>query len=557
MATKTKTGKTSKLGERLVNEGLLTPDQLTLALSEQRRNGGALGTILEKLGFVDQAEIARISALDIRVEFMDLGHIVIDAEVLQLIPREFAKQHQLIPIDRDGYTLTVAMSDPYDVMTIDAIEKMTNFRVEVITASSQELHEIIEEQYAETAAIDLLIESALSASASDSDDKSGMEPPVVRLVDQIIALAVRKRATDLHFEPQETVLTMRLRIDGILHEEHLLPKALQLVIAARLKIMGALDVTEHRLPQDGKIHFKLGHRWIDLRISSLPTQYGESIVIRVLDKSATILKLDNMGLSKNDKKILRESIHKPHGIILTTGPTGSGKTTTLYAALSEMDAIHKSIFTLEDPVEYSFTNVRQTQVNAGIGMTFANGLRALLRQDPDVILVGEIRDEETAQLATRAALTGHLVLSTLHTNSACGAIPRLINMGSEPYLIASTLLAVIAQRLVRRICAHCAEPQKNIEKFQETLNFEPLPKDKFRIGVGCDRCNQTGYLGRVAIYEILHSQHLREYSINQDVTEHEIRTKAMASGMQTMLQDGIAKARSGICSLEDIARTAG
>lgn len=551
--------KPKRLGERLLDMGVVTQVQLSLALSEQRRNGGLLGEILEKLGFVTQAEISKLLANDLQTEYVDVVRAVIDSEVLKLVPVEFARQHQLIPLNKEGAQLTVAMANTFDVIGLDALEKMTGLRISVVAASAQAIGEAIDQKYIQTNTIENLIDIILKAGPAHSSDKARTDAPVIQLVDQIIAHAVRKRTTDIHIEPEEAVLRIRYRIDGILHQELILPKAVQPVIIARLKIMGGLDVTEHRLPQDGRIVFQLGRKQIDLRVSSLPTQFGESIVLRVLDKSNVVLNLDILGINTHHKNILLNAINKPHGIILVTGPTGSGKTTTLYAALSQMDAVHQSIFTLEDPIEYSLAMIRQTQINSEIGMSFASGLRALLRQDPDTILVGEVRDEETAQLAVRAALTGHLVLSTLHTNSAAGAVPRLINMGVEPYLISSTLIAIIAQRLVRKICPYCSTSANGdkIAKYVETFRIESKPDDNFRHGHGCDNCYNSGYLGRVAIYEILEIANLNNFQVTNGITEGDVMAAAVEGGMKTLRDDGIEKARSGICSLEDLYKVVG
>lgn len=554
MAEQCEPKKPKKLGERLLESGLLTQAQLSLALSEQKRNGGLLGEVLEKLGFVTQAEISRILASDMQTEFVDVLHAVVEADILNLINVDFAKQHLVIPLNRDKQILTVAMANTFDVIVIDAIEKTTSLQVEVVAASAQSIQEAIEQKYVQNNTIDQLIEQILNANPADLFDEAMSAAPVVQLVDQIIASAVRKRGTDIHIEPEENIVRIRFRIDGQLRQELLLPKALQLVITARLKIIAGIDVTEHRLPQDGRIEFQLGRKHVDLRASTLPTQFGESIVLRVLDKNNVILNLDTLGISRDQKNLLLEAISMPHGIILVTGPTGSGKTTTLYAALGQMDALHNSIFTLEDPVEYRLPMIRQTQINPEIGMSFAGGLRALLRQDPDTILVGEIRDEETAQLATRAALTGHLVLSTLHTNSAAGAVPRLINMNIEPYLISSTLIAVIAQRLVRRICPFCSMPSPDKEKYIHQLRIESNDHDDFRIGKGCINCTNSGYSGRIAIYEVLHINFLDDITIKHGITENDVLEAAKIKGMKLMCDDGVEKARKGICSLEDLAR---
>ncbi|MBD3317883.1 MAG: type II secretion system protein GspE [Chitinivibrionales bacterium] len=557
MADISATGGSKGLGERLIDLKIITPEQLALATSEQRRDGGSLGEVLEKLGFVSQTEIARQLAEDLNTEFIDLSSTVIDGEVLRIVPPEFAKQHQVVPLDRDGGNLTVAMANPYDVMAIDALEKLTAMRVEVIATSPQAIHEAIERKYLQGVTIEDLIDRVLASSATDQDNASAADSPGVQLVNQIIARAAQKRATDVHLEPQQSAMRLRLRIDGLLHEEMLLPQALQSVIIARIKIMSGLDVTEHRLPQDGKIPFKLGHKRIDIRVSCLPTQYGESLVLRILDKSSLTLTLKRLGIAPREQEMLLDAIGQPHGIILVTGPTGSGKTTTLYAALRQMDAVRNSIFTLEDPVEYELPNVRQTQINAEIGMTFAGGLRALLRQDPDIILVGEIRDEETAQLAVRAALTGHLVLSTLHTNSAAGAIPRLINMGVEPFVLRSTLIAVVAQRLVRKMCPRCKSPMPDVDRYAERLHFEMRPGDSFMRGRGCSLCLQSGYVGRMAVYEILHGDYLKDIALRTDIDESVITEGARTAGMRFMIDDGIEKARAGKCCLEDIIRVVG
>jgi type IV pilus assembly protein PilB len=549
--------KPKQLGERLLEAGLVTKAQLSLAESDLRRNGGMLENILEKLGFVSQADISKIFAGDLHTEYLNIGKTFIDPEVLKLVPLEFAKQYQVIPLNREGYNLTVAMADTFDVTAIDALEKMTGLRVEVVATSSQSLLDAIENKYVQINTIDNLIDTILQSTSKTLSENSGSEKPVVHLVDQIISNAVRKRATDIHIEPDETAVRIRLRIDGVLHQEFLLPKALQTVVVSRLKIMGKLDITEHRLPQDGRIVFLLGKKQVDLRMSSLPTQFGESIVLRVLDKTNVVLDLKSLGIAQRELTIFEEVITKPHGIVLVTGPTGSGKTTTLYAALSQMDKRHQSIFTLEDPIEYSLPMIRQTQINAEIGMSFAGGLRALLRQDPDIILVGEIRDEETAQLGIRAALTGHLVLSTLHTNSAASAIPRLINMGIEPYLLNSTLNAVVAQRLVRRICPDCAEPSPEAERLVKRYKIKTQPGDIFKRGKGCEKCFGRGYLGRIALYEIMHIDYLRNLPIHLGINDSAIIEAAVANGMKTMLDDGTDKARAGICSIEDITQVTG
>lgn len=559
MEPTSKPQKPRMLGEKLVDSGLISPAQLQLALREQKRKGGFLGETLESLGFVSAEAISRLLANETHTEFVDVLQAVVEPEVLALVPRETAVQYHLLPLNREGRTLTVAMADTFDVVAIDAVEKLTNLTLDVLAAPQQAIMDAIGQKYVEAESLDDLVDKALSAGVAGMAEEAGKVAPLVRLVDQILALALRKRATDIHIAPEEGVLRIRFRIDGILYQEALLPKALQQAVIARLKIMANLDITEMRSPQDGRITFQLGRRQIDLRASTLPTQYGESVVLRILDKGGVVLELDSLGISEHDRTRFQKALKRPHGIILVTGPTGSGKTTTLYAALAQIDSMTRSVFTLEDPVEYSLPMIRQTQIAPDIGMTFAAGLRSLLRQDPDVILVGEIRDEETAQLATRAALTGHLVFSTLHTNSSAAAIPRLINMGVEPYLLASALVAVVAQRLVRRICRECAQP---IADPLEVLSQHGVPwtadqPPRLMRGKGCPSCWGTGYLGRVAVYETLVVDEAISQALRPGVQEDEIRRLGSAGGLTTLAQDAMRKAVQGIVDLDDAIRVVG
>ncbi|MBK9578400.1 MAG: Flp pilus assembly complex ATPase component TadA [Fibrobacterota bacterium] len=556
MSDPTPPRKPKMLGERLLEAGLLSSAQLQLALREQKRKGGFLGEILERFGFVKAEAVSRLLADDAQAGFVDVVHAVIDAEVLSLIPLEIAHKHQLIPLARDGQILTVAMADTFDVVAIDAVERITGLGLEVLAAPAQAIQDAISQKYVQGESLDDLVDAALSASIVDVAE-AGRIAPLVRLVDQVIALSVRRRATDIHLEPEEGMVRVRLRIDGVLHQEAILPKPLQGAIIARLKILAGLDVTEHRVPQDGRIAFSIGRRRIDLRVSTLPTQYGESVVMRVLDKSNVLLDLDLLGIREADRARFQLALRQPHGVILVTGPTGSGKTTTLYAALGQIDAIQRSVFTLEDPVEYSLPMIRQTQIQAEQGMTFAAGLRALLRQDPDVILVGEVRDEETAQLATRAALTGHLVFSTLHTNTSAGAVSRLVDMGVEPYLLSSALVAVLAQRLVRKICPHCAKEDPDSVETLVSRGLVADPNGRYRKGQGCDSCFGLGTLGRLAIYEVLLVDGAISKAIRDGSGEDRIRECARSGGMTSMLDDGLAKAALGIVHVDDVLRAVG
>lgn len=555
-----------RLGERLVEAGLLTQTQLDLALREQKRTGKYLGEVLSDLGFVQQEVITDFLAREARVKVVKLENITIDRDVVNAIPFHIAKEFQVIPISKDEKTLTVAMSDPFNVSAIDSLEQMTGMKINVVTATVREILNAIDLHYTKSETvedtIDKLIEEGpdklreAEIEAAGAEAGAGVDPPIIRLVDQIITRAVNNRASDIHFEPDEKVFRVRVRIDGILRQDVLIPKPMQSAVIARLKIMGEMDVAEHRIPQDGRATIYVGRREINLRMSCLPTAHGENIVIRILDPATQILDLKVLGMPPKLLTEFREILKIPYGVILVTGPTGSGKTTTLYSALSEVSTMERSVYTLEDPIEYRMPLIRQTQINEEAGLTFATGLRALLRQDPDVILVGETRDTETAMLMVRAALTGHLVFSTLHTNDAAGAIPRLVDMGVEPYLLPASLLAILAQRLVRTVCPHCKEEVKNAEQVFENLKITPPPDMYPRLwrGRGCRECKETGYLGRIGIFELIRlDERFHEPIIRRSGAPTYLRL-AKEKGMETMFEDGVRKAVQGITTLEEVLR---
>ncbi len=543
-----------RLGDRLIQAGLITEAQLSLALVEQKRHGGFLGDTLEALGFVTPQAISRVLADETHSSYADLESIDIAPETIRLVPVDFARKYTLIPYESDATSLKVAMADTFDVPTVDQLEKMTGLRVEVLGSSKSEILEAIENQYVHAESTDQIIEEALHAIVHHEAKEAGKQTPLVRLVDRIVAQAVRRDATDIHIEPAENSVAIRFRIDGYLYPELLIPKALLSAVVARIKIVANLDVTEHRLPQDGRILMHAAGKKLNLRVSTLPTHYGESVVMRLLNSSGGVIKLERVGMGSVDLLNMHQAIAQPFGIILVTGPTGSGKTTTLYSALQEIDSVNQSVFTLEDPVEYTLPSLRQVQVQPEIGLTFSSGLRALLRQDPDILLVGEIRDEETAELATRAALTGHLVLTTLHTNTAIGAIPRLINMGTEPYLLASALQLIVAQRLVRRICPKCRCVDEDAQELLPTLD---IPQGTtFYKGSGCENCYNTGYTGRIAIFETLVMTDALRNLLKPGVQESDILEVAREEGMAFMLDDGLEKAHAGIVSLGDVVRVA-
>ena len=561
MSTTTPSTSTTRpqLGASLRQDGWISAEQLDLALREAKRNGLMLGQTLVGLGFITEKVLAHYLAEGTQTGMVDLSTTFIAPEILNLVPYDLAAQFQVLPIGKRGGVLDLAMADPLNIVAVDTIESRTGLNVHTQTAPAQELSEAIEGHYAHTESIKHLLDELADKGFSDLGEDASKEAPLIRLCNQLITAGIQARVTDIHIEPDEQYLRVRMRIDGILAQELLISKPLQAPITARLKLMANLNLTEKRTPQDGRISFTLGTRRIDLRVSTLPTNFGESLVLRILDKGSLKLEFQALGFTTKDQTRIQSLIQRPHGIILVTGPTGSGKTTTLYTALRHVNAKEKSVFTLEDPIEYQMPMIRQTQVNPDIDMTFAAGLRALLRQDPDVILVGEIRDQETADLAMRAALTGHLVFSTLHTNNALGAIPRLIDMGIEPFLIASALTAIIGQRLVRCICPGCKVERADSEQVLGELQVQ-LPNDSPRrlwTGTGCPSCNNTGYKGRAGIYEIIEVTDQLHDPIVHGPDIPAMQAILHKQGMPTMFLDGLQKALNGITTVEEVLRVTG
>ena len=544
-----------RLGERLIKAGVISEEQLELALKEQKRTGEFLGELLQHLGFVTEEAISSVLADQAGVSQIDLANYLIDAEVLNLVPEDFARKYKLIPLSLEDNRLTIAMANSFDVFALDEVQKMTHTYVDALSATESEVLNAIEQHYAMKGETSNLLEEIihLAESGSISEEDLAKQSPIIRLVDQLIIQGVKDGATDIHFEPEEKTLRVRYRIDGILQSGPSIPKGLQAPTIARIKIMSDLNISENRLPQDGKIRFYIGKKRVDLRVSTFPTVFGENVVLRILDKSRLILGLNKLGFTVENLNKFKKLLINTNGIILVTGPTGSGKTTTLYSALSYINSIEKNIITLEDPVEYELPLICQSQINPKAGLTFATGLRSILRQDPDIILVGEMRDSETAEMAIRSALTGHLVFSTLHTNDSAGTVPRLLDMGMEPFLISSSLIGVMAQRLIRLICRNCKEPVEPEEEILEQLNIERDGHRFFR-GKGCKECNHTGYKGRFALFEIMSISPAIKKLINERAESNLIKKTACEEGMTTLFQDALHRAFQGETTLEEVLR---
>lgn len=545
------------LGEWLVVWGHATTAQVDLAEREARRKRMTLAESLRDLQFVDPRVVSSYIAQRSGTEVADIRKQIVSPEILDLIPRELALRHLALPLHvEENGTVVVAMGNALDVTHGDAIEQHLRRPVRFVTSTEGDVREAINRHYVQAGLLENTVDEILAMDSATLAATSETDAPMVRLVDELLLHAISHGVSDIHIQPEERILRIRARKDGLLNEGLLVPKEIQNALTARIKILGGMDITETRLPQSGRYNFDAGSRPVDFRFSSLPTAFGESLVLRLLDRSSLQLELVSLGFPDDMQAKFRALLNRPNGVILVTGPTGSGKTTTLYAALSKLPAEERSIFTLEDPVEFNLPLVRQTQVNEKIGLTFASGLRTLLRQDPDIILVGETRDQETAELMVRAALTGHLVLSTLHTNDALGAIPRLIDLGIPSYLLPACLLGVLSQRLVRSLCPSCRQSNPNAESILSNLPM-PLPagcpRELWR-PVGCSRCNNTGYRGRIGIMEFL----VLDPDYHRVITESNDPVKLLKvahdKGFLTMFEDGLQKCTRGETTLEEIYR---
>lgn len=554
------------IGQILIQKGLITVEALERALSEQAHSQERVGDILIKLGLINEDDFFRILSEQSGVEYVKLRNVQIDPSVIEEIPAKFACHYELIPIDITGSTITVAMSNPLDIHTIDDLKLLLKKDIKAVLSSKKDVLEAIKKYYGVGAAtIEKMAPEAggaerlVSVQSQETQDlvESAEDASIIKFVNQILLEAYRDRATDVHIEPYGDELTVRYRIDGVLHETKVPPsiKNFQSAIISRIKIMANLDIAERRLPQDGRMKIRIGEEEVDLRVSILPTPFGESVVIRLLSGNIKF-GLENLGLLKKDLAILEHLIKMPHGIIFVTGPTGSGKTTTLYAALSKINTADKKIITIEDPIEYQLKGITQIQVQTKINLTFANALRSMLRHDPDIMMVGEVRDYETAEITIRVALTGHLVFSTIHTNDAAGGVTRLIDMGVEPFLVSSAVECFIAQRLVRVICGKCKTAIKPDKELLEELGVLRLNLSKAKIyeGKGCDACRFTGYRGRTAIYELLvMSESVKELVLKR-ASSDQIKRKAISLGMRTLRQDGWEKILAGITTPSEVIR---
>ncbi len=557
----------STLGKMLINAHLISEDQLQKALLTQQREGGRLGSILIKLGFIDEEKLIRFLSQQYSVPSVNLLSAQIDPAVIKLVPAEVVQKYLVMPIRRSGSTITLAMVDPTDVLAMDDIKFMTGYDIEPVVASEGSIKAIINKHYDVTSSELETVMKTIEAEDSvdivhEKEDEVKLselkeaveEAPVVKLVNLILSEAVKKGASDIHVEAYEKEFRVRYRMDGALYEVMKPPKKLQAALTSRLKIMAELDIAERRLPQDGRIKLKIKGKEVDLRVSTVPCLFGEKIVMRILDKSNLSLDLTKLGFEPNALSGFMKAISSPYGMVLVTGPTGSGKTTTLYSALQHVNTVDTNIMTAEDPVEYNLLGVNQVQMKEEVGLNFAAALRSFLRQDPDIVMVGEIRDYETAEIAVKAALTGHLVFSTLHTNDAPSTINRMLNMGIEPFLVASSVVLILAQRLVRKVCSGCKVEEK---ASPQTLIELGIPeKEAHNIvcykGKGCDICSNTGYKGRVAIYEVMPVGEEIKELILQGASAIEIKKAAVKSGMNTLRMSALNKLKDGLTTVDEV-----
>jgi type IV pilus assembly protein PilB len=561
-----------RIADALVADGILTSQQLAEVQDQQKQNGGRLLKLLVDRKLVTDVDMMVSMGRTMGVSPVSLAKMHVPQEIIDLIPKDLAMTNKMAAVARLGKKLFVAMADPLNVLALDEVRRVRpNMEIVPLISTEKAVTEFLNNAHTKVdGGIDQILKDVEVDDvevASDSPEEinldqlvdSSEEGPVIKLVNLMLVQAIKERASDIHIEPFEKQLRLRYRVDGVLYDMPAPPKSFQSAVASRIKIMSRLDIAERRLPQDGRFRIKLAGRDVDLRVSVLPTVHGEKIVMRVLDKSNLSLNLESLGLDPDDLAKFRQAIEEPHGMMLMTGPTGSGKTSTLYAVLTQLNTVDSNIVTVEDPVEYQMMGVNQVQVKPDIGLTFAGGLRSILRQDPDIVMVGEIRDSETADIAVKAALTGHLVLSTLHTNDAPGAVARLVDMGIEPFLVSSSLLMVCAQRLLRKTCPHCKEPIAVPSDVAARLDLsqDEIDGTTYYRGRGCSRCKETGYLGRMAILEILSISDSMREQILHDTSAKVIRDLALKEGMKTLRRAGMQKAKAGLTSLDEVLRVTG
>ncbi|WP_297989405.1 GspE/PulE family protein [Anoxybacillus sp.] len=542
-----------RLGDLLIEAGLITKEQLEETLKE-KAPGQKLGDALLQRGYITEQQLIEVLEFQLGIPHVSLYRYPIDPKLTNLVSKEFAKRNMLIPLKREGDRLFVAMADPMDFFAIDDLRLSTGFHIEVAIASKDDILRAINKYYDMDDSVEEFLNIIPTQEPREQENIVEDDSPIVRLVNQILQMAVEQRASDIHIDPQETKIVVRYRVDGILRTERALPKHMQGMLTARIKILANMDITEHRVPQDGRIKMNIDFHPVDLRVSTLPTIYGEKIVMRVLDLGAALNDLNKLGFNKVNLQRFIQLIEQPTGIVLITGPTGSGKSSTLYAALNRLNGEHVNIITIEDPVEYQLEGVNQIQVNPNVGMTFAEGLRSILRQDPNIIMVGEIRDRETAEIAIRASLTGHLVLSTLHTNDALSTVARLIDMGVEPFLVATSLSGVVSQRLVRRVCRDCQEEHEPTKREADIFARRGLKIEKVMRGRGCPTCNMTGYKGRIALHELMvMSDEMRKVILNGEPLS-KLREIAIKNKMIFLIDDGLLKVKQGLTTTEEVLR---
>lgn len=544
-----------RLGDLLIEEGLITAEQLQSALKEKGPNQ-RLGDALVQRGYITEQQLIEVLEYQLGIPHIGLFHYPFDTNLISLVSKEMARRNLIIPLKKEGNKLFIAMVDPMDFIVIDDLRLSTGFQIEAAIATKDDVLRAINKYYDVDDGFDELLDELPQNERGRSDDLTDQDSPIVKLVNQLLSNAVLQRASDIHIDPQETKIVVRYRIDSVLRVERVLPRTLLSVLTARIKIMSNLDITEHRIPQDGRIKLNLDFHPVDLRVSTLPTVFGEKVVMRLLDMGTTLNDINKLGFNTLNAKRFSELIERPNGIVLITGPTGSGKSSTLYAALNKLNSDAVNIITVEDPVEYQLEGINQVQVNHNVGMTFAAGLRSILRQDPNIIMVGEIRDTETVEVAIRASLTGHLVLSTLHTNDSIGTITRLLDMGVEPFLLASSLSGIVAQRLVRKVCRDCAEVQEASKREVEIFAKRGMKIDKITRGKGCSFCNMTGYKGRLALHEVLVINDEMQRTIMNGESFQKLKELAKQSKTIFLVDDGLLKVKQGLTTTEEVLRVA-